>query len=184
VTTLLTGDRIYLRHYTSEDAQELTDFQIRNRDFFSPYFAGRQDSFYTLEQQQKDIESFKEAKEQDRRYTFGIYLKDSGGMIGEISLFDIKRGNLQKAIVGYCMDHGHTGKGYMNEALQLVIGYSFGELGLHRLEAGAMPMNTGSLRTLRRNGFQEEGTARSYLHINGQWHDHVMFALLAEDIAK
>jgi ribosomal-protein-alanine N-acetyltransferase len=34
---------------------------------------------------------------------------------------------------------------------------------------------------LRWNGFQEEGLARSYLKINGEWRDHVLFALLADD---
>jgi ribosomal-protein-alanine N-acetyltransferase len=30
-------------------------------------------------------------------------------------------------------------------------------------------------------GFQEEGFARKYLNINGRWHDHLLFAMLASD---
>ena len=34
---------------------------------------------------------------------------------------------------------------------------------------------------LHRAGFTHEGLARKYLRINGQWADHLVFALLRED---
>jgi len=34
---------------------------------------------------------------------------------------------------------------------------------------------------LAKVGFHEEGLARQYLRINGQWADHLLFALLRAD---
>ena len=69
----------------------------------------------------------------------------------------------------------------MFAALQLVIPYIFAGLELHRIEAACIPDNARSIRLLEKAGFQREGYLRGYLKINGQWHDHVMFSLLATD---
>jgi ribosomal-protein-alanine N-acetyltransferase len=58
---------------------------------------------------------------------------------------------------------------------------AFGELGLHRIEAGTLVHNLGSQRVLQRNGFQRYGLAPRFLKIAGQWRDHVLFQLLADD---
>jgi ribosomal-protein-alanine N-acetyltransferase len=56
-----------------------------------------------------------------------------------------------------------------------VIGYAFGELGLHRLEANVRPENLRSLRSLESLGFGRTGLAPRYLFIDGAWRDHVQF---------
>ena len=55
------------------------------------------------------------------------------------------------------------------------------KLGLHRLEAACLPDNAASQGLLRKLGFHEEGYARDYLRINGQWQDHLLFAMLSGD---
>ena len=57
----------------------------------------------------------------------------------------------------------------------------FDELRLHRLEAACLPHNEPSKAVLGKAGFHEEGLARQYLRINGQWADHLLFALLRAD---
>jgi ribosomal-protein-alanine N-acetyltransferase len=41
--------------------------------------------------------------------------------------------------------------------------------------------NDASKSLLGRTGFRQEGLARRYLMINGQWADHLLFALLREE---
>jgi ribosomal-protein-alanine N-acetyltransferase len=53
--------------------------------------------------------------------------------------------------------------------------WAFGPGGLHRLEAGTMLDNVASQRVLEKNGFERIGIAREYLHIDGDWRDHVLF---------
>ena len=62
-----------------------------------------------------------------------------------------------------------------------MIELAFGPWGLHRLEAGTLVDNVASQRVLRRNGFEQFGLAPRYLHINGEWRDHVLFQRLNED---
>jgi [ribosomal protein S5]-alanine N-acetyltransferase len=54
-------------------------------------------------------------------------------------------------------------------------------LRLHRIEAATLAHNDASIRVLERNGFEREGFARSYLKINGEWRDHILFAMIAEE---
>jgi len=70
----------------------------------------------------------------------------------------------------------------MREAMTLVFRYAFGELRLHRLQANVQPGNERSLALLRSTGWREEGYARRYLKVGGRWRDHVLFAILAEDV--
>jgi ribosomal-protein-alanine N-acetyltransferase len=72
----------------------------------------------------------------------------------------------------------------MTEAVAAVIRFAFEELHLHRLEAATMPVNHTSIRVLERNGFRQEGLARRLLKINGVWEDHVLHALIAEDLGR
>ena len=44
-----------------------------------------------------------------------------------------------------------------------------------------MAKNKQSQGLLKSCGFQEEGIARRYLKINGEWRDHILFARLADD---
>ena len=82
------------------------------------------------------------------------------------------------------MGEQYSGRGYMIEAVQLVIPYSFETLRLHRIEAACIPANTRSVRVLEKAGFQREGLLRSYLRINGSWQDHYLYALICDERGK
>ena len=41
-----------------------------------------------------------------------------------------------------------------------------------------------SRRVVEKLGFREEGLRRRYLHIAGQWADHLSFALTAEEVPE
>ena len=53
---------------------------------------------------------------------------------------------------------------------------------LHRLEVAIRPENAKSLRVVQKLGLRYEGDRPAYLHVDGAWRDHVMFALTAEEI--
>ena len=75
----------------------------------------------------------------------------------------------------------NSGRQSGSAALAAVIPLAFGELGLHRLEAGTLVHNVGSQRVLERNGFERIGLAPKFLRIAGEWRDHVLFQLINED---
>jgi ribosomal-protein-alanine N-acetyltransferase len=50
------------------------------------------------------------------------------------------------------------------------------------VQADIRPENVPSQRLVERLGFSREGLLRRYLDIDGDWRDHLVYALLAEDL--
>lgn len=107
--------------------------------------------------------------------------RDDGALLGVFNLSEIIRGPLQQAFLGYYAFSPHTGKGYMNEGLQLVLDYAFRTLKLHRIEANIQPANHPSIALVRACGFIQEGYSARYLKIGGRWRDHERWAINADE---
>ena len=105
---------------------------------------------------------------------------DDGHAAGFVGLSHVARGALQSAVLSYWVDEALNGRGLCTRAVSAVIEIAFGELALHRLEAGTLVDNFGSQRVLEKNGFERIGLARSYLLIGGEWRDHVLFERVAD----
>jgi len=103
-------------------------------------------------------------------------------LAGVYALSQIHHGAFRNAYLGYYAFEPHAGTGAMRAAMPLVFRFAFSELGLHRLQANVQPGNERSVALLRATGWHEEGYARRYLKIGGRWRDHLMFAILAEDV--
>ena len=87
----------------------------------------------------------------------------------------------QCCTLGYWIGGQFANQGYMTRALKALLPFVFRTLGLHRIEAACLIGNDASRKLLLRAGFREEGLARRYLLINGEWADHLLFALLKEE---
>jgi [ribosomal protein S5]-alanine N-acetyltransferase len=175
---MIKGRNIYLRPLCTNDAKSLLNFQSQNRLFFELFSTTRNDHFYTIEGQLKRIEKLIEDMERDQGYYFGIFKNDDDFLIGTINLFQVLRGDLQSAFIGYFLDKSQNGKGYTTEAVNLLVNYAFNELKLHRIEAGVMPHNSASIRVLEKAGFHKEGIAKKNVRINGKWEDHQVLAII------
>ena len=44
------------------------------------------------------------------------------------------------------------------------------------------PENHASLRVVEKLGFRHEGSRARYMHVDGDWRDHEMFALHADEV--
>ena len=108
----------------------------------------------------------------------------SGGIAGVFTISQIVRGAFQSAFLGYYAGAAFAGRGYMREAIGLVLDYSFGALALHRLEANIQPANARSVALARSAGFRLEGYSPRYLLIGGQWRDHERYALTVDEHAQ
>jgi [ribosomal protein S5]-alanine N-acetyltransferase len=100
---------------------------------------------------------------------------------GVFTISQIVRGLFQSAYLGYYAAAAYAGRGYMREALELVLDHAFDALGLHRLEANIQPGNASSIALARGAGFRLEGFSPRYLLIGGQWRDHERYAITAEE---
>ncbi len=172
------GRKIYLRYLKESDAKPLVDIHLRNRAFWQRYTPRRDEVFYTESHQLQRIRTSLEKMQRDEQYTFGILLIDTDELIGIIELTDVLRGPLQSCWLGYYIDSSHSGHGYTTEAVQLLVDHAFHVLKLHRIEAGVMPHHAGSIRVLEKAGSHKEGLSKKNVKINGQWEDHLHFAIV------
>ena len=117
----------------------------------------------------------------DLAYPFLVFRKADDVLMGGCTLTNVRRGVTQSAAVGYWIGERHARHGYMYAALKAMRPFVFELLGLHRLEAACIPENEASRNLLLKVGFREEGRARRYLQIGGEWRDHILFALLEDD---
>lgn len=176
----LNGDKIFIRFLEDKDTEALLEMQLRNKEFFQRYSPTHEKDYYTLEAKRNFITNSIKQREKDHEYHFGIFKQNDGGLVGDVSLFHIFRGPLQSCLIGYSVDKEFNGRGFAAEAVSLAVSYAFDELKLHRVEAGAMPRNTGSMRVLEKAGFHKEGIAQKQVKINGTWEDHQIFAVISK----
>ena len=173
-------NRIFIRELDFTDAKAFLEMNLSNRMIFEGITpVTLTDSFYTKDAHIRLIEDWKQAREKGSRYDFGIYEMNTYTLIGTIGLY--KFSPPEKCILGYSLDQNYYGKGYTTDAVRLILGFAFNEIGFHRVEAGVMPRNIGSVRVLEKTGFVKEGLLRDYLKINGIWEDHYMFSILETD---
>ncbi|MGH3412180.1 MAG: GNAT family N-acetyltransferase [Marmoricola sp.] len=111
-------------------------------------------------------------------------LEVDGVFAGQVTVNNIVRGSAQFASVGYWIDQRYAGRGVMPRGVALVIDHCLGPVGLHRVEISIRPENTASLRVMEKLGIEEYGFAPSFLHIDGQWRDHRLFAITREQAGR
>ena len=112
-------------------------------------------------------------------FGFGIFLE--GRFAGEITLSSIQRGPFQNGSIGYWIDEELAGSGLTPEAVVVVLQFAFETLSLHRIEVAIIPRNTASRRVVEKIALRNEGVALGFLEINGEWEDHVRYAMTAEE---
>ena len=156
-----------------DDAAPFAELIRRNREFLAPWEPIRAESYFTDEGQRRIIEDA--LRRCDEQSMVPRVILADGDIVGRVNLNNIVRGPFQSASLGYWVSANHNGRGVATEAVSQIKHLAFGELGLHRIEAGTLLHNRGSQRVLERNGFERFGLAPAYLDIAGRWQDHVMY---------
>lgn len=179
-TPVLIGERVYLRAPRAGDYTAWRDLRRASREFLKPFEPRWTESDLSQRVYASRLKRGREEARAGTDYSFFIFTRSEDRLVGGITLSNVRRRAAQFVNLGYWMGHAFAGKGYMTEAVGLVIPYCFETLGLHRIHAAFLPDNRASRRVLEKNGFREEGYAEHYLQIDGKWADHVMFGLTRE----
>ena len=175
---------IILRPLTSDDCDEWNEVRWRNDDWLKPWESG--DPVYGASM------SFNEwvraMRRNERNGTVVVFaIEQHGRIVGQISLGAICYGAMRTGVVGYWVDQRCAGRGFAPMALAMLADWALGDPfgpALHRLEIAILPDNARSLAVVRKVGAHHEGLRERYMYVNGQWRDHVTFALLAEDMGQ
>jgi ribosomal-protein-alanine N-acetyltransferase len=177
----LQGDQLYLRAPEINDYEAWATLRAISREHLQPWEPTWAEDSLTREGFRRRLAWFERLRRQDHGEAYFIYLRRNDGLLGGITLSNIRRGASQCGELGYWIGKPHIGQGYMTEALRVMTTHCFEMLKLHRLEAACLPENTPSRRLLVQAGFRSEGVLREYLKIDGVWRDHQLYARLAGD---
>ncbi len=179
---VLQGENVLLRYPEMADYAQWSALRGASRDFLSPWEPTWAADELTRTAFRRRLRRYQREIRNDLAYPFFVFRKSDGVLIGGCTLTNVRRGVTQSAAIGYWIGAPYARQGYMHAALKVVQPFVFELLGLHRLEAACIPENEASRKLLLKVGFREEGRARRYLQINGEWRDHILFALLEDDV--
>lgn len=178
----LRGPRLTLRPPIMADYVAWAELRARSRAHLVPWEPAWSHDELSRGSYRRRLKVHQRDQREDIGYAFFLFARPGNALIGGLTLSNVRRGVTQAGALGYWIGQPHAQQGYMTEAVGVAAHFAFEHLGLHRIEAACLPHNRGSIGVLRNNGFREEGFAKQYLKINGDWQDHVLFALLEDDL--
>jgi ribosomal-protein-alanine N-acetyltransferase len=175
----LVDGELFLKPIRFRDKAQWDSVRAVNRDWLSPWEATRPNidhksalpSYYGMVMQlNREIRAL-------RSISLGVWLTENKDqvLIGQITLGGIIFGAMRGAHIGYWIDQRFANRGYTTRAVKLLTKFGFERLRLHRIEINLRPENEASKQVAIKAGFLLEGARNNYLHIAGDWRDHVTF---------
>jgi len=172
---MIKGNKVILRPVEERDLPLLVrwrnDPEIR-RYFFSPFLI-------SLAGQKKWFEGLLADR---NRVVFMIDTFD-GKTVGVTAIDHIDWRNQEAEVGMNAIDPDERGKGYIEEAMDLIIKYCFEELNLHRIYGLVYPFNP-AVELYKFFGGQVEGVLRQAVFSGGKFHDKIVMGLLREEWEK
>lgn len=179
----IAGTRVTLRAPVMSDYDRWAELRGLSRAHLTPWeplWSRDELSRFSF---RRRLKAYGQDMRDDHGYYFFVTDRVSDALIGGLTLSNVRRGAAQTATLGYWTGLPYVRRGYMSEAVGLVIPFAFRSLRLHRVEAATMPANAASQGVLEKCGFAREGLAHGYLKIAGKWQDHLIFGLTEEAAA-
>jgi ribosomal-protein-alanine N-acetyltransferase len=177
----LTHGDVKLRIAKMRDSKPLEKLILGNREWLRPWEAtnpGAPNSFDVRSQLRGLL------RQLDDQSGMPFVIEVQGVVQGQLNVANIMYGSVSSAVIGYWVSPEIAGRGVAPTSVALVTDYLMNQVGLHRVEIDVRPENTASLRVIEKLGFRYEGVKQRYIHINGDWRDHYIFALTVEEVPE
>ena len=178
VDTPLATDRLFLRPFRLDDLDALHDLRTRPDVLRHLYWPPA-----TVAQIRDVIGqrlTMTKLAADDDCLVLAVELRDTGRMVGEVDL-RLSSVEHRHAELGVILHPDVQGRGLAAEAASALLDLAFIRMGLHRVTAQTNARNSASIRALRKLGMSQEGHLRECVHFAGEWHDELIFAILAPE---
>ena len=116
----------------------------------------------------------------DDRIVLAVTANGSDEYLGQIALEAIDL-VVRRAAVTLQMRPAYRGRGYGTEAIELVLGFAFDGLGLHRIGLQVLTINARAMSLYENLGFRVEGRLRDAYRDGDGWCDGVVMGLLEDE---
>lgn len=178
---ILTHQDIKLRVAKIRDAKELERIILGNRDWLRPWEATNPHAPNSFDVKAQLRGLLRQLSDESG---MPFVIEVQGKLQGQLNVANVMYGSVSSAVLGYWVSPEVAGRGVMPTAVALVTDYLMDQVGLHRVEINIRPENLASLRVIQKLGFRYEGLKQRYIHINGDWRDHYVFALTKEELPE
>lgn len=161
--TVLTTERLVLRPFLLEDAEDLHQV-FGNKEAMKywstlPHASIRETEALVRQTMQADPARHAE-----------FVVEFEGRVIGKAGIWEMPE-------VGYILHPDYWRRGFGEEVLGALIRFGFEERKLAQITADVDPDNVASIAMLGKLGFRETGREARTIEIGGVWYDSVYFAL-------
>ncbi len=175
-TEAVRGSRLELRYLTPRDVNEAYVRWLGDPE--TVRFTESRHTSHSLD----SVRAYVAACASDSiEHLLGIFKIESGRHIGNIKIGPVNTYHRYASVGLIIGEKDCWGKGYATEAIGLATRHAFSTLGLHKLTAGVIAGNEGSLRAFARNRFVVEGVRRKHNLCGDDWRDEIILGLLQED---
>jgi RimJ/RimL family protein N-acetyltransferase len=172
---VLNGRGVTLRELRLSDAASLLAFLSTEEvsRFISPPPT-------TIAGFERFIEWARQERAEGRYLCFGIV---PSGFDQSVGLFQLRalNGSFDVSEWGFAMGSNFWGTGLFVEAARVVIDFAFDMIGVGRLEARSSVQNGRGNGALKKLGATREGVLRKSFLRDGEYHDQVLWSLVASD---
>lgn len=184
IKPVLTGDKVVLRPFQPDDIpamlKALADPEVLRltgsvhydaETVLGPDEADSARRFYTSRNEQPD------------RLDLAVIDKAAGRCVGEVVLNQWDEGNRScnfRTLIG----PAGRDRGLGTEALRLIVGYGFEQLGLHRISLDVYAFNPRARHVYEKVGFVAEGVLRDALRYADGWVDATVMSILDHEWAR
>ena len=175
----LTHNDVRMRIVRMKDSRAMEKLILSNREWLRPWEATNPEgpNSFDIRGQIRML-----LKQMDNNSCLPFVIEQDGVIVGQLNVANILFGSVSSCVIGYWVTPEVAGKGITPTAVALVCDYLFNVVGIHRIEIDIRPENLSSLRVVEKLGFRYEGLKQRYIHINGAWRDHYIFALTHEEV--
>jgi RimJ/RimL family protein N-acetyltransferase len=159
IETVLRTARIHLVCYEEADAPRLWELIAENNDRLIESFPILLSAVHDEASAREFIRTLVSDFAEKKRYGFSIRKSDDNTVIGHCIIREIDW-TVPKGEIGYWIDAGYEGKGYVREAVEALVTFAFKTLDMKKLFLRAVPQNRRSLDLAEKCGFSKEGYLR------------------------
>ena len=160
---VLRTERLLLRQFVPSD-QEMVFRGLSHPDIIKYYGV----SYRTFEETKAQMDFFSGLEEQGTGIWWAVCSPDNREFYGAGGLNSLSREH-RKAEVGFWLLTGYWNRGYMTEAMPVILNYGFEHLNLHRIEGIVESENSACKKAVEKLGFTYEGTMKECEVKNGRF---------------
>lgn len=174
------GERIILRPFRLRDQSAYLEARRVDSAWLTPWDPTNPDGVVPRMTYREMVRKQRAAARAKQSLAFIV--EAHGQIVGQINSNSILWGAARSFSAGYWVSSRMAGRWIAPTAVALLADYCLGVLALHRMELAIRPENTASLAVAEKLRMREEGLRPNFLHIDGAWRDHRIFALTTEDL--